>query len=196
MRQLVIYHGGSCADGFTAAWAIWKKLGDDAIYIPANYGTDPPSVEQDDHVIIVDFSYPRDVMIKLHKSVQFLVLLDHHITAREDLLDLPYCHFDLKKSGAMLAWKYMHDGIPAKELVYYVMDRDLWQFILPGSREINQWLSCVPLTFKDWDEAVERLEEDQEACINDGRAMLRLQSSYFQQGHCLPIQQSYYQLTV
>lgn len=27
MKPLCIYHG-NCADGFTAAWAVWKALGD------------------------------------------------------------------------------------------------------------------------------------------------------------------------
>lgn len=36
-KSLVLYHA-SCADGFTAAWAAWKVLGDDGTYRPVQYG--------------------------------------------------------------------------------------------------------------------------------------------------------------
>ena len=39
MKPLVIYHA-HCTDGFGAAFAAWMKLGDDAEYVPMQYGQD------------------------------------------------------------------------------------------------------------------------------------------------------------
>ena len=40
-RTICIYHG-NCADGFTAAWAVWRALGDAVEFIPGNYGAARP----------------------------------------------------------------------------------------------------------------------------------------------------------
>lgn len=42
-RIMCIYHG-NCADGFTAAWAVWKALGDRVEFVPGVYGAAPPDV--------------------------------------------------------------------------------------------------------------------------------------------------------
>ena len=36
MKPLVIYHA-NCADGFGAAFAAWRKLGDEAEYVPMDH---------------------------------------------------------------------------------------------------------------------------------------------------------------
>ena len=41
--DVVIYHD-KCMDGFTAAWAIWKRWGDAPEYVARNYGMDPPEL--------------------------------------------------------------------------------------------------------------------------------------------------------
>jgi len=61
-KRLVIYHA-NCIDGYTSAWAAWRKYGDDAEYLPASYGDPAPDVTGR-WVLVVDFSYPRDVMLK------------------------------------------------------------------------------------------------------------------------------------
>lgn len=87
-RPLCIYHG-NCADGFTAAWAVWKRFGNAGDYVAANYGAAPPDVAGRD-VIIVDFSYNRDVLMSMLRSgntnqAMTILVLDHHKTAAEDL---------------------------------------------------------------------------------------------------------------
>ena len=42
MMTMVLYHD-NCPDGFTAAWAVWKALGDRAEYRAMNYGQGLPS---------------------------------------------------------------------------------------------------------------------------------------------------------
>src|SRR6185369_13948753 len=105
MKSLIIYHAG-CMDGAAAALAAWLKFGDEAEYRPASYGDAAPTDEEmhDRHVYVLDFSYPRaelDRMFRMHCSGQFeFCVLDHHKTAQADLAGLPFCTFDMSKSGA------------------------------------------------------------------------------------------------
>src|SRR3989344_4440253 len=60
-NTLVFYHG-NCRDGFTAAWAAWKKLGDSADYIPMVYSRFSPDKLPDTSgkdVYFLDFT-PED----------------------------------------------------------------------------------------------------------------------------------------
>lgn len=82
-KPLCIYHG-NCADGFTAAWAVWKRFGDAWDYHAGVYQNPPPDVRGRD-VVIVDFSYKRDVLIEMRRAAKSILVLDHHKTAAEDL---------------------------------------------------------------------------------------------------------------
>ncbi len=153
MKPLVIYHG-NCWDGFCAAWVARTALGEiDAV--PAQYGTAPPVVVGRE-VYILDFSYPREVMIQIVQDVAFLRVLDHHKTAKDALAGLPGCMFEDEKSGGRMAWEYFASlggwlGMPAPWLVDYTEDRDLWRHVLPNSEEVNAALRSYPLDFELWD---------------------------------------------
>ena len=110
--DLVLYHA-ECTDGFGAAWAIWKRY-PSAEFIPADHGFPPPVSCAGRRVVIVDFSYSRPILEEMAKEATALQVLDHHITAQEALRGLPYVHFDLDKSGAVLAWEWAHalHGVP------------------------------------------------------------------------------------
>lgn len=80
---IVIYHG-NCADGFTAAWAARKRFGEAAEYFAGVYQSPPPDVTGRD-VVLVDFSYKRDVLREMAKVARSILILDHHKSAAEDL---------------------------------------------------------------------------------------------------------------
>lgn len=82
-KPLCIYHG-NCFDGFTAAWAVWKRFGNNVDFFEGHYGVEPPDVTGRD-VIIVDFSYKRPVLMEMAKVARTIFVLDHHKTAAEDL---------------------------------------------------------------------------------------------------------------
>jgi len=151
MASTVIIYHANCLDGFSAAYAAWKKYGESAEYIPANYGEPPPTVTGK-VVYILDFSYPRDVLLKLNEEAAFVRVIDHHLTAKEDLAGLDFATFDMEKSGAVLAWEYFHPETRVPMLLYHVQDRDLWQFKLLDTREILEALrNLYPMTFEIWD---------------------------------------------
>jgi len=60
-----------------------------------------------------------------------------------------YC--DLERSGAVLAWDYLFPNESRPPLLGHIQDRDLWQFKLPGTREIQANVFSYEYTFEQWD---------------------------------------------
>lgn len=134
----ILYHSG-CLDGLAAAYA--AKVGLNRANIrpvlePVNYGEEPPDVERC-YVSVVDFSYPRDVLLEMKDKAETLVVLDHHKTAQEALSGLPFAIFDMDKSGAVMAWEYFNHGYPVPKLLRIVQDRDLWKFEFSETKDVT-----------------------------------------------------------
>jgi len=168
MNNVTIIYHGNCYDGFTAAWVAWRKFSDAADYYAAGYGQEPPwELIDGRNVYIVDFSYKRPVMLEVARRAAKLVVLDHHRTAEADLAGIEAetaepgsersnvrVHFDMHRSGAMMALDYLFPntpGTPERQFVEYIQDRDLWQWKLPRSREVSAAIRLVPQTFEEWD---------------------------------------------
>ncbi|MGH7743701.1 MAG: phosphohydrolase [Candidatus Dormibacteria bacterium] len=169
-NPLVLFHA-SCADGFCAAWLFHRRF-PGAEFIAVQYGDEAPDVHGRD-VYIVDFSFPRGVLLAMKEQAASLIVLDHHKTAQADLADLDFCTFDMSKSGGRLAWEYLNrvDWEPPW-LVTYTEDRDLWLWKAPFSREINAALHSYKFDFGVWD-GLDRLPSS--ALIVEGKAILRYQ---------------------
>lgn len=151
-RVLVIYHG-DCLDGFCAAWLAWRKFGAHARYQAAWYGHEPPDV-RGMRVFILDFSFARRQLMQMAERAHGLVLLDHHLTAQEDLEGLAApgldIIFDMARSGAGLARDYFHPGLKSW-IVDYTQDRDLWRFALPQSKLVNAFIATMKPSFEEYD---------------------------------------------
>jgi len=153
MKPLIIYHA-DCTDGFCAAW-LFHKVFPNAEFVPAQYGDKSPEIESEREVYILDFSYPRETMIKMNEwSGKKCIVLDHHKTAEEACKDLDFCTFDINKSGATLALEYLIQNNYIEKtpwLVAYVEDRDLWKWKLESSKDVNTAIRSYPMNFKIWD---------------------------------------------
>jgi hypothetical protein len=169
-EPLIIHHRG-CADGICGAMVIWLGLGRRGELRAAQYGEPPPDVEEvaGREVWIVDFSYPREVLLRLHETARALVVLDHHKTAEASCRGLPFCTFDMERSGARLAldrldmapnWTGLSSAeqVAIEAVVDYVEDRDLWRFDLPHSQEINAYLASWPRTLDAWVAILDRIK--------------------------------------
>lgn len=176
----MLYHG-NCPDGFTAAWAVWRFLGEDAEYRAVNYGQEPPVADAEDRrVMLVDFSYPRAALDALARSAASVEIYDHHKTAEADLRGWTggKVVFDMERSGAGIAWDEFHLP-PRPRLVDYVEDRDLWRWKLPDSREVSEYLFSLERTFVEWDRTAAAWGHSAgrtgafESAIEAGRALLR-----------------------
>ena len=122
-----------------------------ARFIPVKHGFPQPEGIDEQHVVMVDFSYPRDTILAMADRTASLQILDHHITAKSALADLPFAYFDMDRSGAVLAWEWAH-AEPVPWLLQYVQDKDLWQWQLPHSREISAALASYPFDFTAWEQ--------------------------------------------
>ena len=147
--DVVLYHA-ECMDGFGAAWALWKRF-PQTRFVPVKHGFPQPDGLDQQHVVMVDFSYHRDAILDLADRAASLQILDHHITAESALADLPFAYFDMDRSGAVLAWEWAHPQ-PVPWLLQYIQDKDLWHWKLPHSREISAALASYPFDFGIWEQ--------------------------------------------
>lgn len=148
MKPVHILYHADCPDGFGAAFVCWTVFGETAVYQPVKYGQPLPQIPDYAIVFIVDFSYPRPVLEELAART-VLTVIDHHKTAQSELAGLPFAHFDMDHSGAVLTWLHFNrDKKEAPALLRYVEDRDLWRFHLPESRAVN--LSLWRGQSRDW----------------------------------------------
>lgn len=182
MNRLVLYHD-NCPDGYTAAWAAWKRFGDQADYLPVNYGQEAPLTQAvKKNVLLVDFCYPRATLDELANVAETVTIYDHHLTAQVALQDWTRgtAVFDMKRSGAGITWDELHSEPHAwfgkrPALIAYVEDRDLWRWALEGSREINEYILSVPRHFNTWCALAIRMQDAYElATIRaEGATLLR-----------------------
>lgn len=173
-NPLCIYHH-ACADGVAGAWAVLEYFRGEGFAVdlhPGIYGEEPPDVTNRD-VILVDFSYKRDVLLQMAEQARSILVIDHHKTAMQELVDLPAnidLIFDLNRSGAMLAWHQFHAHRPPPVLFDHIQDHDLWRFALLGTREITAALYSYPLdptTFGDF------VFQGEGRLLNEGRPLVR-----------------------
>ena len=164
MSIVVVYHK-DCKDGFGAALVAWKKFGGDGRYIPVSYGTEQDSFVDDmaksaepppGELYVLDFSFNTDHLRRLAKVFRKITILDHHDTARKELMeerkideqrganvwavkrqieDLGNVSldFDMDRAGCQLAWDHffqpfqtINREISRPEFINYLGWRDLW----------------------------------------------------------------------
>lgn len=199
--DVVLYHD-NCADGFGAAWACWMKWGEQARYIPVSYGSPAPDVFGM-HVLIVDFSFKRDVLREMGEHAASVIVLDHHKTAQADLADWAIddaagsfwadddpmrdvrrnddhigqpiaALFDMDKSGARLAWEFCHEQ-EVPRLIELIEDRDLWRFQFDDTKPFGLWLRSEPFDFDRWEMIAQELNDarDGQKIMDEANAMQR-----------------------
>ena len=172
----ILYHGG-CIDGFTAAWAVARSpgvAGEPVTLIPVRHTEPPPELTGAEKVYVVDFCYPLGTLTSLASKGRVVSVFDHHQSAMDqigrhipellvpDATHLSYntpvdehgylsIQIDMKRSGAGIAWDFMH-GTERPPLVDYVEDRDLWRHDLPDSREVSAYLRTLEPSLELWGE--------------------------------------------
>src|SRR5438132_799025 len=87
--NFVIYHH-PCSDGTGSAFVAWKYLSQkfpekNITYCPMQIGALPPNGLEGKNVLICDYSYKKDILLDLIKKVNKLLIIDHHISAKNDL---------------------------------------------------------------------------------------------------------------
>jgi uncharacterized protein len=109
--------------------------------------------------LMLDYSLrTRELNDAMNQAAKTFRILDHHKTAEAVLAGADYATFDMKRSGAGLAWDYLF-GKDAYEAtngarpwwVNYTEDQDLWNWKLENSHNINAFLMTQPRNVETWD---------------------------------------------
>src|SRR3989344_4110825 len=177
-KVVVVYHG-DCPDGFSGAWAAWKKFGRRAEYIPAADRKNPPSGLKNKTVYCIDFTYPLEATRKLIRENRRVVILDHHASMGASIRLAPEHVFDNDHSGAVIAWRYFHPGKPLPPLLRYVEDYDLWRFKLPASAELHTLIDLTALEFRAWNKLAAGFADPSKRrkLADNGRVLLAYQEA-------------------
>ena len=175
MAEITVIYHGNCFDGTAAAWVASKFLVGKINYVPCAYGDPVPAkpLYENKHVYVIDFSFPRNVMEEMAKLANSLTVIDHHKTAQAACEGLPYCTFDMNRSGAGLTWDILSEGKPRPVLIDYIEDRDLWKFALPESAAVHVWIASYSKDISIYDWLSSMLTDYFEQCVSEGKAILR-----------------------
>ena len=185
METVVISHA-NCPDGLAAAWSVRKVYPDahfhftserditkDTVYVSCLSKEISVSIEfpleqflKNKKVIIVDYSYSPETILRLLETVSSVTILDHHITAN-DLNSLKLTKrldiiIDIKQCGAEIAWDYFN-RVPRPWFMKHIRDRDLWLWEHQNSKEFSKMLFKMGLTF----DTLDKLESYSQEYIND-----------------------------
>jgi len=152
LTDLVVFHK-DCPDGFGAAFAAWKLLGDKATYVAADHGPAAPhSLDvRGKRVVVADYCFPAAVTQRMISEAASFIVLDHHASAEKELagVDAQYKVFEMKQSGATLAWNYFH-GADVPTFLRYLEDKDIWRWSFPDSQAFSAGFT-TPFDFAAWD---------------------------------------------
>lgn len=167
MKNIVIIYHKNCMDGTASAWVAWKKYGDTAEYFAADdrkvlpeYVTAHSSMAELE-VYVFDFCYPKEILLDLEKKCKKLVVLDHHVTQKDDIESVQNHVYGIEKSGAMLAWEYFNPGVTAPIAIQYVSDSDTWEHKMPDYEIVDAYIykTDANFAFADFDKLVKQLED-------------------------------------
>ncbi len=156
MKKIVVLYHADCPDGFSGAWAAWKKFGKKADYIGQDRKNPLPKLKNKE-VYFIDYApRPAAVVRDLVKNNKQVTIIDHHITAKPIIKFASEHLFDINHSGAVLAWLYFHPSKPLPHLLRYIEDCDIWKWKMPRAQEITSYINLIDFNFKNWD----RLSQD------------------------------------
>ena len=175
-----VWYHSSCFDGYGAAWAASKSLGrgDGVVYKACSHKTkaEIPEFNPGDKIYIVDFSFPRPDLLGIKDQLGpdgSLLVLDHHVTAQEELEGLDFCVFDMKRSGAGMAWDHFMNTITRPVMINLIEDRDLWQFRFQATQPFHSYMRSQPFDFEVWDQVAHTMDTDPQSIVLQGESILR-----------------------
>lgn len=117
MKTICIYHSRDL-DGWMSG-AIVKSAYAGIELLGWDYGKQIPDLKDYDQIVMVDISFPREVMKSISGK---LIWIDHHISAIKDMAEsepLPFYKGlrNEKKAACELTWEYFFEGKKMPEIV-------------------------------------------------------------------------------
>ncbi len=185
-KTYVIYHG-NCLDGFCSATIAYKFFQEHhpntkVEYIAGYHQSPVPKMGKNSVIYLLDFSYPRNIILELQNDHQKVIILDHHKTAQEALMGLSGAFFNLNKSGAVLTWNYFFPESPLPWSVKMFDDRDLWKWEIEQTKPFTEAvLNLVDFDLDTWqnllndDRYVSNLVEQGKTIVRAGKNQVKNQ---------------------
>lgn len=180
LKDIVIIYHAHCPDGMGACLCAFKKFGDKASYIPVSDRNIPPEGLVDKEIYIIDYCYPKEVLSKLLSENKKVIVLDHHISSKDDTLSIEGSVFDNNRSGASIAWDYFFETKPRPRLIDYLEDGDLNRYVLPHQDKLTHRIIATPFTIEAYSELAEKFENDFENVLLEGKAIELYVNSLFE----------------
>lgn len=163
-QTIVLYHK-NCSDGKCGAFLFSLKY-NNLKMVPIYHYDKPPDCS-DKHVVMIDICYTSETLITIYNSAKSLTILDHHITAvdeinklSEELKNKINFIIDINRSASEIVWDYVFNqnkNIKNKPfLVQVITDKDLYKWSNSFSRDIYSGLqlnNCF--TFKKMKEILD-----------------------------------------
>lgn len=136
---MIIIHHNKDLDDFSSG-AICKLKYPDAKLIGWDYKDPIPNLEnfKDEHVIMIDISFPMDVMNELAKTAKTVTWIDHHISARKDyesVISSPNPEYlgtivyiyELGVAACEIGWKALFPDKPVPYAITLLGRYDTWR---------------------------------------------------------------------
>lgn len=166
----VLYHG-SCSDGFGSAFIVrlyYKEnygveMANKIQYIPMYY-SQKESFEEflknmtNKNILMCDFSYPYDKLMMLINVAASFFIIDHHKTAKENLISLPdYLKIiDMDKSGVGITWEYFFPNRTLPIFLSYIQEQDLYLFRIEKTVEFITFFYEQEFDFDLWEKYLKK----------------------------------------
>lgn len=173
-KKIVVLHH-SDLDGYASLWAFLKAKDlseSDVEAISVNYNRQEQVLSENNlagkDIYIFDFSFSRKEIERLNKENNNLCLIDHHITAEQELGDLSYCHFNDTTCGAINVWVYFSDK-ELPEFLKYVNAYDMWEMKDTEDQYVCLYLNSIAKTMSAFDDANDKLINNKKYILEIGK---------------------------
>lgn len=134
----LIFHK-NCLDGFSAFIIMTNTdLIDNktTIYPDVPSAKDPPIINKNKNVLIVDVAYKKEIVEHIFKISKYVLYIDHHQTVQNHLAELEPLYpqhqiiFDIKLCGSTLTWNYFFSDQKYPLYLKYINDNDTgkWKY--------------------------------------------------------------------
>jgi oligoribonuclease NrnB/cAMP/cGMP phosphodiesterase (DHH superfamily) len=175
-QTVCLHHNDT--DGRASAAVIREALGNDVWLYEMDYGDLIPleRIFSADKIIIVDFSLPRDEMVKL-AAYHDLTWIDHHQSAINDLLAISATWPGIRDTGeaaCVLTWKYYFPNHPVPQAITLIGDRDIWRWAEQDTGAFNEGLFQLdtrPLNDSLWKPLLNNDTEVLHKIITNGKVL-------------------------
>ena len=156
-------------DGMASAWVCFQKYNNDAEYIacddwinlPINISSLSGAELSEKEIYIVDFSFTKEILLDLESKCKKLVILDHHVGAKENIESVHNHVYGVGISGCALAWNYFYPELEMPLAIQYISDSDTWTNKMPDYKYVNAYIykGDKDLSIQMIDEIVKELED-------------------------------------